>query len=545
MVKRRDRERQRGNPAAAVAAPSPASTLPRWWIDAGAAVTAVLIVVLAWAARGNLNVDGVAYLELSHRLAAGDWSGFVQGYWSPLYPALLAVILGPLGATGAIAAAIAHALNAVIALAALALLHRLARGRAHAAWALLAYTALLVSSARTIRVDAVTPDLLLLLATVGLASEWLRPGGWRALPTGLWAAAAFLAKTSSWPWLIVVTAAAWILGWRDGGARRRLLVATAIAIVPIGAWTAAVSSDSGSATIGSAGRLNACWYLYTCDGRTPDTHRGDHQDYRSVQLAAGATARVAAFSDASWTYAPWSDPTAWQDRLVNQERVPPSVMEFASYWGVQLGLVVGLWSALLLALVIIPSVALTRGAPGIRQAWRSPAGLTLLAGIVGALQFVSVHAEPRLIAPFTMLVALGVLEWRFTGQPRQPLGVVAIGALLVAVGIGGYHVLDQARVSASSAARVSQLEPSHPPHGAPYRVAVIGPALPLMPDLYRAHAVVVAQVFEPDPAAIQQWTPDAQRALGRQLAALGAREVWISRGRSAYTIASLEEDVTP
>lgn len=544
-MKRRDRERQRGKSAPTSGAAVVAAPLARWWIDAGAALTAVLIVVLAWAARGNLNVDGVAYLELSHRLAAGDWSGFVQGYWSPLYPVLLAVVLAPMGATGAVAAAVAHALNAVIALVALALLRRLARDRAHAAWALLAYTALLVTSARTIRVDAVTPDLLLLLATVGLACEWLRPGGWRAVPTGLWAAAAFLAKTSSWPWLLVVTMAGWILGWRDGATRRRLLAATIIALAPIGAWTAAVSSDSGGATIGSAGRLNACWYLYSCDGRTPDTHRGDHQDYRTVQIAAGATVRIAVFEDASWAYAPWSDPTAWQERLVNQERVPPSVVEYVSYWGVQLGLVVGLWSGLLLVLVIIPALALTRAAPGIRDAWQTPAGLTVLAGIAGALQFVSVHAEPRLIAPFTMLVALGVLEWRFQGQPRRPLGVVAPAALLVAVGIGGYHAIDQVRISASSAARVRQLAPTHAPEGAPYRVAVIGPALPMMPDLYRAHAVVVAQAFQPDPAAMQQWAPEAQRALGRQLAALGAREVWISRGRSAYTIASLDEAVTP
>jgi hypothetical protein len=280
-------------------------------------------------------------------------------------------------------------------------------------------------------------------------------------------------------------------------------------------------------------------------GAPPIRTAGDHEDYHTEQVASGATARVALFDDATWTYAPWSDPTAWQDRLVSQERETPSPLEYLSYWGVQLGLVLGLWCALLLGLVIVPVLACTKRPPGARLPWRTPAGFILLAGVVGVLQFVSVHAEPRLIAPFTMLVALGVLAWRREGLSRRATPHVAVIALLLALGIGAYHVIDQQRVSASAAARVRQLAPTHPPHAAPYRVAVIGPALPMVPDLYRAHARVVAQVFAPDPAAMQQWSPEAQRALGERLAALGAREVWISRGRSAYTIASLGNDLRP
>lgn len=543
-MKRRDRAAAR----ARAAAPAPVRGTPttaQWWGAAAALAAALLVVVLAWAARGNLNVDGVSYLELAHRVGAADWSAFVQGYWSPLYPILLALPLALTGASGADAIGVAHGVNAMIALGVIALLHGMARQRGNATWGLLAITAFLVCSARTVRVDAVTPDLLLLLAVTGLAAEWLRPGGWRALPTGLWAAMAFLAKTSSWPWLAAVAIGALLFGWHDGGVRRRILIGAAAALVPITLWVAAMSRDAGTPTLGSSARLNACWYLFTCDGRTPDTHAGDHQDYQVEQVAAGATARLAVMSDTTWTYPPWSDPTAWQARLVTQERVPPSVWEFVSYVGVQLALVVGLWSALLIGLVIVPACALTKGAPTMRTHWRTPAAATVMAGMLGVLQFAAVHAEPRLVAPFTLLVALGILEWRRQGEERRALPLVAAVACVVALGIGGYHVRDQLLVTASAAARVAQLAPSHPAVGAPHPVAVIGPALPMLPDLYRARVRVVAQVFAPSPTAMQQWTPEAQRALGERLARLGAREVWLSRGRAAYSIALLTDEPAP
>src|SRR6478735_3798168 len=45
----------------------------------------------AWFARYELSPDGVAYLDLTARLLAGDGGAFVQGHWSPVYPALIAI----------------------------------------------------------------------------------------------------------------------------------------------------------------------------------------------------------------------------------------------------------------------------------------------------------------------------------------------------------------------------------------------------------------------------------------------------------------------
>lgn len=490
-------------------------------------------------------MDGAAYLDLAQRLLDGDLAGFVQGYWSPVYPALLALLLGVTGASGSAAVAAAHVLNLVIALAAVALLWRAAIQRSDARWGVLALTAFLVASARTVRIDAVTPDLLLMVAIIGLGLELLRRDGWRPVQLGSWAGAAFLIKTSVWPWLMVSAMVALLALWQQRDRRRALLVALATAALPLILWSTAMSIEVGRPTLGSTGRLTACWYLFSCDGRTPDSHAGEHEEYHTWVLGAQATVKVATFPETAWTYAPWSDPSAWQEGMLQQARVPPTAMELVKYGATQLGLVIGLWMPFLLVGVLLPLVALTPGAPSLLSVSRRPAGVAMMMGVIGILQFVAVHAEPRLIAPFTMLFSLGWIEWRLSGTPRPAQWPVALVAWIIAVTIGAWHLRDQVRVTESARLRTAQLEGAHPPISAPHRVAVLGPALPMMPDLYRARARVVAQVMGPDPATMANWPAAAHSALAGRLQALGATTLWISRGRDAYRVVPLSGTPAP
>ena len=43
-----------------------------------------------WLAREGMNADGVAYLDASDVYLSGGWPASGSGYWSPLYPMLLA-----------------------------------------------------------------------------------------------------------------------------------------------------------------------------------------------------------------------------------------------------------------------------------------------------------------------------------------------------------------------------------------------------------------------------------------------------------------------
>jgi hypothetical protein len=144
-----------------------------------------------------------------------------------------------------------------------------------------------------------------------------------------------------------------------------------------------------------------------------------------------------------------------------------------------------------------------------------------------------------------MLLVLGFIAWRLAGTPHPWHLPVAGAALVIALGVGAWHLRDQALVSASSALRTAQLEATLLPMRAPHRVAVVGPALPMMPDLYRARATVVAQVILPAPDELASWPPPAQAALTGRLRDLGATSIWISRGRDAYRILPLGSAASP
>jgi hypothetical protein len=54
-----------------------------------------LLVPIAWLAMKfdpyALDGDGVAYMDVADLIRAHHWAGVVNGYWHPLYPALLAL----------------------------------------------------------------------------------------------------------------------------------------------------------------------------------------------------------------------------------------------------------------------------------------------------------------------------------------------------------------------------------------------------------------------------------------------------------------------
>lgn len=510
---------------------------PRLEIDLIATLVLLLVAVLAWASRGNLNVDGVAYLDLADRLRAGDWSGFVQGYWSPAYPALLAVVLQLAGASGPGATILAHLLNCFVAMAAVLLLWRLCCHRDDPALARLLFAAFLLASARTPRLDAVTPDLLLLTMLIGVSGELLRDGGWRPLVLGGWFGAAFLAKTSTWPWLLVTTVVLAILDRRPGRGRRTAWLVGATAVLAA-TWIVPMSREAGHPTLGVSGRLNACWYLESCDGRSPDSHRGGHRAYTPVLAEGTVVGQVARFGG-PWTYEPWSDPGAWQEGLTSQREERPGVVALLRYWATQFALMIGLWSSHLLLAVVVPLGFATRPRRRFREVLGEGPGLAMVLGTLGMLQFVAVHVEPRLVAPFLFLLVAGVVAWRLDGERRRGFAVVTWLGLVTAVPRGLMHLPEQFRVTSDSEARVSRLLSSRRAGEAKVRVAVIGEALPLMPDLYRARATVVAQVFTPPAADLLRYPAGVQQAVAAQLQLMGATEAWISRGTDGYSIASL------
>src|SRR5436309_2902998 len=131
---------------------------------AGAAIVA--IAVLGLMVRRTLSPDGVSYLDLADALRRGDVDHFVQGYWSPLYPALLALIGGLTGRSTNDLVTAAHLVNVIAVAATILVIWRWARGMSSPWFGRAAIAALIVCSAEPPRVEAVTPDLLLLCIAV-------------------------------------------------------------------------------------------------------------------------------------------------------------------------------------------------------------------------------------------------------------------------------------------------------------------------------------------------------------------------------------------
>jgi hypothetical protein len=498
-------------------------------VDVIALVTTLLCVVLGIASSHALNADGVSYLDLAKSLRAGEWSRFMQTYWSPLYPAIVALGSVVAHREGTELLPVVHGMNTMIGALAIGVVWRHLRDAPSVALQRMSFAALLLSSARPLRIDAVTPDLLLLCIVALLAFEILARGSERWWLVGSLLGVAFLAKTSALPWIALAIAG---LAWESRSWRRPVLVAavtTGIALT----WIVPMSVEAGRLTFGDAGRLNYCWYLRNCDSRTPDTHAGDHVSYRVAAVPGVGQIRIATFGDA-WTYAPWSDPGTWDAGVRSRAEISPTASSLLKYWLTNARFVIGLWLLPLLLAVLGPAYLLARRA---RSGRRSPeerrrSSLTILLGALGIGQFIAVHAEPRLFAPFALMLALGAL-WSLvpvhsTSEPESRRGrrkspprrvdVLERAASLLGLVVSVPFIVFTLMRSIDEGARVDeQLEAvRRAQRAAPIslsfdRIVIVGPALPFEVFAFRLGGRVVAQV-PPASASTISALPPPQRA---------------------------------
>ncbi|MES2307159.1 MAG: hypothetical protein V4558_16780 [Gemmatimonadota bacterium] len=517
-------------------------------VDYLALLTAVICIGLGVASHNALNPDGVSYLDLATRLRDGDWQHFVQGYWSPLYPLIIALAATITGRDGPELIGLVHVVNTLIALFGVAVVWWAARRSGSPLFGRTAFAAFLVCSAEAPRLEAVTPDLLLVAIVALIGGEQIFFRGSRWIRLGVWMGLAFLVKTSMWPWLlaalIVRLAAA-------RSAERHLEVAksAAVGVLVMALWVIPLSVKSGAPTLGSAARLNACWYMRECDSRSPDTHSGEHRSYQQVTLGS-SVATATRLSDTPWTYAPWSDPTAWAEGIITARRVTPDLGQHALYGAKELALVIGIWMPHIWLGLLLPIAFLTRRSGALRELRReqADAGVVMALGIFGVLQFVPVHVEPRLVAPFVLLFTLGALAW-LTGA-AGPLAKVhgSRGLVLVLSCLGfvaalpraAIHGRDQWDVAVHTAERATMIANAQggPPagNGSPRRIAVIGEVFPLLSEIFRLGRTVDVQLFRPSVPDILTWPPGDQQALLNWLGAQGVAEAWLSKSGGAFTI---------
>lgn len=541
-------KRRKSRPVAAARAPEPVAPEPalppasrqrRLALDLLALGAIVAVVVLGFLSRNALSPDGVSYLDLAAALRQLDFGHFVQGYWSPIYPFILGVIggLGQLDNPGM--TVLAHAVNTVCAVIGILILWWWARRHGEPTFGYLAIGAYLLVSAGMPRIEAVTPDVLLLTLAVALAYAWIVDRNRHPIVTGLLFGTMYLAKTSSWPWLFV-TIPLVIWSAMPGEARQRVVRAAGVAAGTMLVWMIAMSIRYRQPTIGTAGSLNYSWYIEANSSRLPDVDEGANRAYQQLTLPNVGPLTMAVFDQwPTWTYQPWGDPTAWKANVETETGQAPSFDEITAYWLRQFGRAFGLWLLPALA-ATLPIGFMLRYRKGI---WRELTGerrpelMLAAAGVIGVMQFVAVHTEPRLIAPFGMLIILGGLTWCFAG--RANVAVIRLArvrlampwiVVLAAAGFAIPKFIDGVQSNHRLVISVGELKlikSDAERTGMPLqRIAIIGPAAPALGSAYWIGAHIVAQITPASVPHFDSLSAPLQRDLVERLFGGHLAMVW-------------------
>ena len=252
-----------------------------------------ILVNFGYALYDSYQVDGdaVSYMDIGDLMRAHNWSGIINGYWNPLYPAFLALgqaVFHPTRYTELHAYYMVNfgifllEMLAVVAFTdALVKLRDLRESVSSASGSLpffldrytlryLGIAILVISAQREVSVGKVRPDALLqaflLFALAALlrhlATARVRYAAWMGVALGL----AYLTKSFAFLFtlLCVLALVAFRLFWQRHAPRRVAVSALLVLIcfsVVAGPYIAALSKQKHRFDFGDSGNLNYVWFV--------------------------------------------------------------------------------------------------------------------------------------------------------------------------------------------------------------------------------------------------------------------------------------------
>lgn len=413
-----------------------ASTPPRLRIMTAMISLSLLIgAVSAWFSRVDMNPDGISYLDLSDRWMAGDFNGIVNAYWSPVYPALLAVVRSVVHPAAQFEFSAVHVANFVafvIGLVTFSLFIQelLARSssdpRRRNALVLWGYGLLLWSSVSQVTLSIVTPDLLLsalvwLLALLVLKATDDRP--FFSLALGAACGIAFLTKSVMFPIAIPILCA--------GLPRRRTLRAALLSLLAFACvcapWIVTLSTHKGRLTFGDTGKLA---YALFVDDIAYYTHW--HGAPAGSGVPIHPTRRIFEHPTAfefngpiRATYPPWFDPSYWNEGMrthVDLRGHVRAAIETAKTYYVLFVKTQWAFAGLVILLILT----------GRRRKLSKDALRIGIPAMLALCLYGVLHVEGRYVGPFMVLLFMAMLlavdvEWRIL---RVVTAVVVISLLV-------------------------------------------------------------------------------------------------------------------
>ena len=412
----------------------------------------------AWSQRRFINEDGVSYLDMSDALIQHNWHLLINPIWSPLYPLLIGIATWLMRPSAQWELLIVHALNFVIFLGALASFEFLMRqvitvlgrenGREDAdstarlpiwIWQLLGYCLFAWSTVGMIYAPRmITPDLLVamfvyldagLLLNLRVSTKRSRTCVLLGLTLGL----GYLAKAILFPmaFLLMVVAFFAIGEWRKAVlpvAMTFLLFCAVAAPLFI-----SMSMRVGRPSYSEVGNMNYAWHvnhfdLYFSSASGPPSY------LKHPMTLLHARPDVFGFREPlALTYPLRSDMQYWYAGA-------PAVFNPRN----QLRTIGKNLTVLFADVHIMPLSGLIAGAlilllTGPNASWRLNKGLRswplFIPGVVGPCLYLLITVEPRYVAPFLILVLLGLFPGIFLHNPKDAAKRTAISTVVVATSV--------------------------------------------------------------------------------------------------------------
>jgi hypothetical protein len=392
-----------------------------------AGLCALLTLPVAWNARQHISSDGLSYFEIAHNAIEISPEYLVSNaYWSPAYPALLAVTLKLARPALASELAVVHSIDWAIYVATcfcftyflfnLFRWIRLERGQVRGYAGILTFACTLLFVSNIVgELWLVRPDVLLegvvffgagILIRLGLPGPRLMHYG----ALGAVLALAYATKAAFFPLSLILLAILFVRPVACDAGRKGIMVATAVFLLAASPLIAALSYTKGRLTFGDVGPLAVEWYVNAApdtlywEGRLPDSgillHPAKKVSTDPVILKFDGPSSV------TWPF--WYDPSYWYDgvkphfslrqltrrllfyfRAARDPIYGPTVFDLAGWWGPMLA---GVSAFVVLGL----RVHGVYGAIG-RNIW------LLLWPVLARLMFACVLIQRRYVVSFVVL----------------------------------------------------------------------------------------------------------------------------------------------
>ncbi len=512
----------------------------------GIGLVLILGLFRAWIGRFSMDADGISYLDLSDAFRRHDWQGFLNAYWSPLYPMLLGIgrMVLPASKPGELIAA--HVVNFFIYVAALGCFEFFYSGLQKTItvtvpgpgedrvplpdWALwsLAHALFLWASLDLITIWGVCPDLCVsafVYAIAGLLLRFHDDPSWKlALALGTVLGASYWAKAVMFPLALAFMAIALLSARSVKLAIKRGLVMTLFFAAVAGPLVMALSRQKHRLTFGDSGRIN--YAMFVSPGGATRNWQGEPQ----LGIAAVHPTRkllsdppVYEFAEpVGGTFPPWYDPSYWEEGRVGRFRLKAQVRIVIGHLLSYAELLLRQQNCLLAAWLALLIVAHKDAFTVLKKMWPL---LLMCCAALGL--YMLVHVETRFIGAYlailwlTLFASLSVPSYlcRFSGY----LLLAVTGAMLISVlddtarairDGGPYSAMPD--VVLSDRLDAAGLHPGD-------RIAIVGGGGIYAARLSRVK--IVAEIMGEDTPAFWRLTPEKKEIVFKKMAESGARIV--------------------